>query len=207
MSITLTISAHAPKSKKGFEVEYQEACMIVRGAVPVDVFTALASTMPDGSVMSARLAKRFDTSFVAGLPENLERLSAVAPATPLRVGAERLPKDAVGWLQTGERGASSEAMFDAVFGGHFAASHAASAQTPGDVSDFARCRLLAEQVADVALHLDRVASLSVIWRRIVSAWPQICETLNSEAADYHVGMYTAPQTAALIESLCGSDKS
>lgn len=205
MSTIIQVKVPSPATK-GFQVEYVESCIIMRGPVPVDVFVALADTLPKEAIVSARLAKCFGASFVAGLPEDLERLSAVAPSMPLALGAERLPKDAITWLQTGARGASSEAMFDAAFNGHFASGHDGTTATPGDVSDFVRCRLMVEQVAQVAAHLDRVAQLSPNWARVITAWPELCAMIDSEVVDYRVGTYAAPQTEALMATLYWSEK-
>jgi hypothetical protein len=206
MNISNTVDRGESLIRHSFSVEHVSGCVIVRGPIPIGAMATLLRELNAAAVVSTQLGKRFGATMVAGLAADLDRLAEMAPPMPLRPGAELLPADAIRWLQTGERGDSSEALFDATLDGHYAARIEGAAYTPRDVSDFVRCRLLVEQVASVAQNFSFVAQRGVYWRGWVAAWPQLCESLDAEVADFRSGSYAAPKTQALIDSLNGQSR-
>ena len=97
-------------------------------------------------------------------------------------GGNGLPAEAADWLRTGERGASSEALF-AYFSG-LDVLRASGSVAPADPFDVRRCRLLLEAVPEWAGRLDEMSAVSLYWRRLVTHWRVICEVMDDEAPDW-----------------------
>lgn len=90
-----------------------------------------------------------------------------------------------GWLAFGERGLSSEAIVQ-----HLTRQQILG-QTwgyrihhPHDPADFRRCQLLLNSVPLARLHLPMMRSASPEWARLVDAWDEIHEAIESEVPDY-----------------------
>lgn len=203
MSTTIPIGIPPQSANQSYSVETIENCQILRGSIPINVVVAITKDLPRGALVHTRLAKQFGATLVAGMPDDLARLAKVAPPMPLPPGAHRLPTPAIEWLQYGERGASSEAMFDALFDGHFASNKEESTAAPSDADDFSRCRKLAEALPDCKDRFDRVAALSPTWAGIVAAWDSLCATMDAEAPEWRSGKGTGKQTYAALRALRG----
>lgn len=181
-----------------YSVERISNCLVVRGPIPIADFAALMKTMPSDSVLSTTLSKRYCATFVSGRPDDLKALLKIAPLAPLPPDAAGLPLSAQAWLQQGERGSSSEAMFDAAFGRHMAARRAGATCAPSDPSDLARCRRLVESVGEVREEFAAIARLSPVWQRIITDWDTLCATMDEEAPDWRSGTGSAERTYALL---------
>ena len=102
------------------------------------------------------------------------------------------------WLIQGERGLSTMAMV-----GHIAGHGGCGTDHPLDPGDFRRCRLLVEQVPQIGLGLDRMATCSPVWARIVDAWDELCDLMDAEAPEWRRGDGSAPRTYALLKRCHG----
>ena len=112
-----------------------------------------------------------------------------------------LSSEAVEWLTSGERGISSEALFNhTMFGrtnSRWPANH------PHDPSDFRRCHLLVLAVPEVRERLSLMTSESPAWARLVEHWDEIANLLESEIPGF-LGANAdgrAPATYRLMRSL------
>jgi hypothetical protein len=169
-------------------VQNLDNCVLVFGSFALADFTALTEGI-EGAVCCPTTARRYGASLAFGLPDDIDALLASAPDLPLPAGAEHLPEAAQIWLKRGERGTSSDAMFDAIFDGNFASRHA-GVRVPLDCDDFKRCRLLAEAVG---LQMNRgamqqIAALSPKWANIVFSWTVLCDAMDNEAPDWRGGV-------------------
>ena len=106
-----------------------------------------------------------------------------------------IPDAAVEWLKKGERGISSESIFEAMTGlpiGEW--GHAA----PRDPADVRRCRLLLESVPEWNHRFLEMADKSESWAAIVPLWVELCMTMDIESPDWRDGGGMAPKTYALM---------
>ena len=55
---------------------------------------------------------------------------------------------------------------------------------PWDSGDLRRCRLLVEQVPQIAEGLERMRTASPIWARIIDHWADLCRVMDEEAPDW-----------------------
>lgn len=162
----------------GYEVMHRGGCVLIKGAVPASAFSAFAKMVPKKSVLSSDVARLLGVTFAMGLSADLDKLrEAAIPQALLRERANNpgLSDAAVKWLATGERGLSSDVMFEVLTGeprGLQSSAH------PHDPDDFRRCRLLLEQVPE--LQLDDMKQVSPQWANLVAVWPQICAAMDQE---------------------------
>lgn len=80
------------------------------------------------------------------------------------------------WLINGERGISSETMFEALSGRVIANRR----DTPSDPSDFRRCYQLLQAVPEWKLQLDLLRPLSKSWSNLVDNWDKLSEMLEEQ---------------------------
>lgn len=90
----------------------------------------------------------------------------------------RSPEDAdikikiLNWLFHGEVGAGSKTMAGAVIG-EITNEDFASINCPFDKSDFGRCVKFLDAVPEARLHLDKVAALGKVWKRLIDNWDEL----------------------------------
>lgn len=182
--------------------ETRDGCTVVRGVVPLDEVARLLHRAPSGAVLDASLAEQLQATLVFGRPEDLETLRKTAPPRRLPEGVEALSPAARAWLAQGERGLSSEAMFQHLTG--FDANRKRSLSHtayPHDAADFRRCRLLLEQVPELTPRLGEMASLSREWAQLVKQWDCLCATLDAEAPNWRNGQGSGRLTSSLLREI------
>lgn len=142
------------------------------------------------AVMDQDVARMAGATFAVGTREALDRLrqrleaGAMAQAKASHPG---LSHEAMQWLAIGERGMSSEAMFEHLTGvkctkdGSWPTARTAH---PYDVDDFRRCRLLLEQVPELQDLLQNMATLSPEWANLTREWGAICAAMDREAPNW-----------------------
>jgi hypothetical protein len=90
--------------------------------------------------------------------------------------------EAATWHLHGERGISSEAIFDRLTygqtGGHWGSNH------PHDPSDFRRCELLLRAVPEFHERLSEMAAESPTWAALVTRWDEIAAVFEEECPDH-----------------------
>ena len=186
-----------------YRVEHHGNCILVFGAVPLSKFGALTKLVPKDSIMDPHLARIAGASFAMGPREETGALvalmsgAAIERARAMYAGTE-LGEDAVKWIAVGERGSSSEAVFLKLAG---IRSHGMSGDTtahPHDIDDLRRCRLLLEQVPELAVRIGNMSGVSREWTALISKWDEICRTMDEEAPGWRDGKGSSPNTNALI---------
>lgn len=107
-----------------------------------------------------------------------------------------IPDAAVKWLRTGERGMSSETIFQHMTGlpiptlGHVRA--------PTDPSDLNRCLQLLRAVPEWEARLPEMATVNDEWAGLVAMWPQLVAMFDEELPSGK-----APKTWALMRKATG----
>lgn len=110
-----------------------------------------------------------------------------------------LPAGATEWLRSGERGISSNAIFDHLTG--LPVRGGWSPWTPSDPDDLRRCRLLLEAVPEFRSGLPRMAEVSAGWAALVARWDELCATMDAESPNWREGRGSAPRTYALMQEI------
>lgn len=90
-----------------------------------------------------------------------------------------ISSEALEWLRTGERGISSEVIFEHLTG---LPIQRGRKDTPNDPDDLRRCRLLLKRVPDFALRLPEMAGVSERWAKLVKVWQRLGEIMDQETA-------------------------
>lgn len=104
----------------------------------------------------------------------------------------------VEWIERGERGLSSNAIVRQLTGFPMERRwHDASAY-PLDPSDLRRCRLLLEQVPELAPRIGEMAAVSLRWAGLVAAWSDLCRLMDEEAPNWREGYGPCPKTYAAM---------
>ena len=93
-----------------------------------------------------------------------------------------LDQDAIKWLANGERGISSETIFEYLTGvpttGRFGCDR------PRDPDDFRRCELLLEQVPSLRAKFHLMSFVSPVWANLVLDWDKIKSMILEEAPNW-----------------------
>jgi hypothetical protein len=170
-----------------YSVEQFEGCTIVIGPVPVMQMVAIMSGGSDDTLIDPGLARIYGASLVAGTPENLDKLRNSSRTKTLahekalnERGEAQLSRDAISWLENGERGMSSEAMFTRFTG----VSLDGECNHPHDADDFRRCRLLLEAVPEFQGKIHLMKDVSVQWHSLAGYWQELCDLMDEEAPDW-----------------------
>lgn len=79
------------------------------------------------------------------------------------------------WLEHGEHGSSSKAMFKRL--ACYPNNVEAGVDHPYDPSDFRRCHALLEMIPEWRGELERMAELSPVWRKLVENWEKLTDML------------------------------
>lgn len=172
-----------------YQVEEFLGCTIVNGSVPIMEMVAIMTGSGENAVMDPGLAKVYGAGMVIGTPENLEKLRksprtlelSHAKATS-EAGNSNLSEDAMKWLEFGERGSSSEAIFSRITG--IALDGEVNTDHPLDGDDFRRCRLLLEAVPEFQAKLTLMKDVSTQWHSLVNSWQELCDVMDAEAPQW-----------------------
>lgn len=91
-----------------------------------------------------------------------------------------IPESAKNWLRHGNRGISSEVMFEAMTGIPLVLA-AWQNMAPADPADFTRCELLLRAVPEWRARLPEMAAVSPVWARLVENWDEILAAIEKDA--------------------------
>lgn len=89
-----------------------------------------------------------------------------------------IPDTALAWLEHGERGVSSEAIFSHLTG----VPLCSRLSPPYDTGDLRRCRRLLAAVPEFAARLGEMRNVSPQWNALVERWDELCALADSEPA-------------------------
>lgn len=173
------------------------------GPMGVDMFNKVANVCGKDAVMDTDVARMAGANFAGGHPAALAELRARLEAGALqseRAANPGLSPEATAWLADGERGVSSNTMFEYLTGisavGKWGGSH------PRDPGDFRRCRLLLERVPELVPLLPRMAEVSPVWAALVAGWDSLCATMDAECPYWRTGRGgSAPKTYEMMRAI------
>lgn len=175
-------------------------CVLIFGSVPAADFSTIAKLCPSrNAVMDPQAADMAGANFAFGLRADLDALKQRLSAGAMEREARRRPglaPELTQWLATGQRGASSETIFQHLTG--VETRDGARLAHPHDPDDVKRCRLLLEACPLLQVEFHRMAGASPTWGRLVAAWPAICAAMDEESPRWREGVGKAPRTAHLI---------
>lgn len=154
------------------------------GPQPLDWMSKAAKICGKDAVMDPNVARMAGANLAAGLPAALEMLRQRLEAGALEVERQKYPSisgAAVVWLSQGERGLSSETMFQHLTGVRCLPDGWQSGfpWVPSDTADMRRCRLLLQQVPDLVPLFPKMAEASPKWAALVRDWDAICAAMDS----------------------------
>lgn len=181
------VSVHPRLRKSVYQTEKRMGCLIITGTISLREMTELIDQQEGGHLMDQELARRLKATLVVGSQYSLDQLRASLPAVDgsLLVG---LPEGAREWLESGERGISSETMFEVFTGVPLEQDR----YHPQDLDDFRRCRLLLEQVPAFVEKLPLMAEQSPQWAGLVNRWDAICTAMDAETPHWRISGIGGP---------------
>lgn len=183
---------------QGFTIKSICGCRIVFGAVPASEFSMLTHGFSKKALMATDIANLIGASFVIGEPADLDDLRKMDLPVSEKRHADYLAARELGlhrvamWLRKGERGSSSNAMCNVIFG---VPADGGTAH-PHDPDDLRRCLLLldATEARDKVLMM---ACVSPEWSRLVERWSEVTALFAGESA----AGKSAPRTLALMQEI------
>lgn len=203
--MTMTTTLIDALERTAYTVEHRGDCVLITGAVPLSAFTVLAKLAPEGSVLDPDVARIWGATFAFGLPDDLQELREAGEIVAMqreRKANPELSQAAVRWLASGERGVSSNTIFQWLTG--IDALSGERMYHPYDPTDFRRCRLLLEQVPELQPHFYRMREVSQQWSNLVDQWGAICAAMDEEVPDWRDGRGgIAKKTYDLIKAAIG----
>lgn len=106
-----------------------------------------------------------------------------------------IPAAAMEWQRRGEKGISSNAIFETMTG--FPVTGSWGRGYPSDPDDLRRCRLLLDAVPEFAARLGEMATVGPEWAELVAIWPRLCATMDAELAKHPA---RCPETYRLMKA-------
>ena len=101
-----------------------------------------------------------------------------------------LTDNMIAWLARGERGASSNTIFQHLTGHDTGSSGGFS--HPHDPDDVRRCRKLLDQCPELKATFPQMATRSPVWAALVAEWGSLCAEMDFEAPDRRDHQGAAP---------------
>jgi len=112
-----------------------------------------------------------------------------------------LSKAAANWLADGERGLSSEQMFETFTGLPCRSRHFRNVPChPHDPSDLRRCMELLKSVPEFHGRMQAMRGVSSAWSRLVDRWDELTALLEQEMAD-KCNKGRAPKTYEMMKEI------
>jgi hypothetical protein len=188
-----------------YTITTMDRCRIVQGAVPISAFASLSKGFSENAVMAIDIASRIGASFVIGEPEDIEILrQRPLPTCPIRIQEAsqakqlQLPESLVNWLLTGNRGASSNAMYYTMFD---IPEQDEKMDHPWDPADFRRClEFLDAAGLENRYRLEKLSSLSPEWTALIARWDELTRCFTEER-ETNLESKTAPKTYVLMQAI------
>lgn len=159
----------------GYTITTIRGCRVVSGQVPLRDISMLCHGFSKKALMAIDLAGLMGVAFVIGEPEDIERMRANRANLPISESRQHdaevakvcgLPQSLVNWLRIGERGTSSEALCQSIFG---VPGGARRTDHPHDPDDLRRCIafLAATDIVGADAFRGKVAKLSEQWAALI----------------------------------------
>lgn len=175
-----------------YRVRHQAGCILIFGDVPADAFITLAKLAHRRAVMCPDLARMAGATLAFGLRSDIDALTKelkpdVIAATKSRydlLKVKVLSPAEIEWLAAGERGASSDALFQHLTEVDVLPHQRTTTHHPHDPADLRRCLLLLEKCPELAERFSQMRSVSKEWASLVDVWPKLRAEFESEAPNW-----------------------
>lgn len=164
------------KTQKGF-------ILLHHGPLSLSDMQAATKLAGKDAVIDTDAARLAGADFAFGPPDLLDDLKArlsVSSLEEIRKVNPGLPPEAAEWLATGNRGLSSEAIFQKLF----EVDLDSDGDHPRDPADLERCRRLLEAVPGLQDRLHEMREVSPQWAGLVDNWKDLCACMDKEAPDW-----------------------
>lgn len=192
----------------GYQIRALDGCRIVEGSVPLGDMGVLCHGFSKKALLAVDLADLMGVAMVIGEPEDIDRMRANRASLPLSTARQRdadlarargLPDGVVRWLTWGERGASSNALCQALFG---VPAEGRLTAHPHDADDLRRCLDFLAAAGIPAADLFRIGSPppSPQWTALKARWEELLACFGEELA---TPAKRAPRTCALLREITG----
>lgn len=111
----------------------------------------------------------------------------------------KLSENAIMWLANGERGISSETIFETITG---VKTVRTMKSHPHDPADFMRCLKLLDACPEFKPLLCKMKGVSPVWRALVDRWDEIQNVFETEVPNWkESGWWSAPKTYNLMREI------
>lgn len=173
------------------------------GPAPIDFLSNASALCGKDAILDTNVARMAGASFAMGSPAALAALKAKlgdGALTAEREGNPSLSPEATAWLAGGERGVSSNTIFEHLTG--VDATRGWGRGSPRDPGDFRRCRLLLERVPELVPLFPRMVEVSPVWAALVAGWDSLCATMDAECPSWRSGRGgAAPKTYEIMRAI------
>lgn len=176
------------------------------GEQPLDFLKKASALAGKDAVIDQDAARMAGAVIAVGSSKALDDLKKKLATSAKAAEKDKHPylsEAAARWLASGKRGISSDTMFTTMTGidamGNWHQDH------PYDPADFRRCRLLLEQVPELAPMLPKMAEVSPQWAELVRMWSKICAAMDEESPKWRAGGGRCPITYKLIKDAIGAE--
>jgi hypothetical protein len=187
-------------------VERKHGCIITYGSMPIPTMMQLIEEAGVDALLDAALARRLNASMVVGVQDDLDQLNKdpeILDVIKNNIAGKsksfNVPESAIIWLESGDRGLSSETIF--YFMTKMPIIEADDISHPHDTSDLARCRLLLEAVPEFDARRAELGAISNHWRALINNWEMLCMTMDKESPNWRKREGHARDTYKLMVSL------
>jgi len=163
----------------------------------------MTTTIKNQKLFCSKCGGEFSLQYPLGVSELAEKTKAFDElhkdckqtwTEPKADQTKSIKEKAIWWMGCGERGMSSETMWNFFMGErNFPIHH------PYDPGDFKRCYKLLEAVPEWKTELYELKSLSTAWSNLVDNWPELTEMFEENVRTEwketkRIGMYEFMQT-------------
>lgn len=112
----------------------------------------------------------------------------------------RISKGAYQWMRSGDRGLSSNFMFECATGVPMNEGHwGGRPHYPHDPSDLLRCIRLVDAAPEVRDAFPKIAKSHPVWARLIEHWDELVALLQSEIGEDYSGDMAKETYAAMKE--------
>lgn len=196
-----------PKTTTADSAETIGTVVLGFGPQPLDWLTKASKACGKGAVIAPDIARMAGANLAAGDPAALDLLRSRLEAGAIDATAEQHPSAAqfrggLRWLALGERGLSSDALFQCLTGVKIVRNKHDATAHPLDPADLRRCILMLETVRPGTDRSTYVADMSNEWAKLQANWRTLVDTFEAECPNWRgKGPWDAPKTYALMKQI------
>lgn len=196
----MTTSSNSESLQGAPAAPNEGAVVLLFGPVTVRTLTGYSNLLGDSGVLDTNVARMAGATMAMGSKATLDHMrEQLGPACIEQTRRQHasLSNEAVRWLACGDRGTSSETIFQTLTGIVILEAHQLS--HPRDAGDFWRCRMLLDQVPELGLRISEMSAISDEWASLVSRWEEICQAMDQDTQGlWRDGHVAGEKTSELV---------